>query len=405
MSAGNTVTPPDSKPSSTSQPGLIVRACILVVLVVVLSVVTRNLVHPTIITPTQTPSPPTPTSWPRGRLDSPEYGMQAFLWWRYEVADRDLALIREAGFGWVKQNVGWRALEGIERGSFDWWFTDHIVEQAETHGLKILFRLDGLPLPNWVQPPADLSLPVEPDDFAHFCTALAERDRGRVQAYQIWNEPNLAREWGGQVPDPAGYVQLLRACYVGIKQADPDALVISAGLAPTGTGPPGAYPDTAYVAAFYEANAAPYFDLLGVNAPGYGAPPEISPDEAESTAEYGGQRFFCFRHVEDIREIMVAYGDGDKQIAILEMGWTTDPHNPEYSWFATTEELKADYLVRAYVYAREHWEPWIGPMFVLSIANHFWSPEEEQYWWAITEPSWPETVVRPSYEALAAMEK
>ena len=30
--------------------------------------------------------PPTPTSWPRVRLASPEYGMQAFLWWNEEMA-------------------------------------------------------------------------------------------------------------------------------------------------------------------------------------------------------------------------------------------------------------------------------------------------------------------------------
>jgi hypothetical protein len=200
-------------------------------------------------------------------------------------------------------------------------------------------------------------------------------------------------------------VDLLRACYIAIKQADPQALVVSAGLAPTGTGPPDAIPDLEYLIEMYEAGAAPYFDLLGLNAPGYGAPPETPPEVAASTPEYGGQRFFCFRHVEDAREVMELFGDAGKQVAILEMGWTTDPSNPEYAWFAVTEELKADYLVRAFAYARENWRPWIGPMFVLSIANPFWEPEEEQYWWAVTEPGWPETNARPSYHALAEMEK
>jgi hypothetical protein len=331
--------------------------------------------------------------------------MQAFLWWKEEVADRDLDLISDAGFSWVKQNVDWRGLEGIQRDRFDWWFTDRIVEQAEDHNLHVLFRLNGTPLPDWVEPPEDPALLARPEDFGHFCGAVAERYRGRVRAYQVWNEPNLAREWGGQPPYPEGYAQLLRACYVAIKMADPDASVISAGLAPTGTGPPGAMPDVEYLVAMYEAGAAPYFDLLGVHAPGFQVPPEISPDEVAANPDYGGHRFFCFRRVEDLRDIMVRYGDADKQIAILEMGWTTDPLHPEYAWFAVTEEQKADYLVRAFRYAREHWRPWVGPMFVLSIANPFWTPDDEQYWWAITEPGWPETRVRPSYEALAEMEK
>ncbi len=379
---------------------LFIAACALAVLLATWGMATWG--------PAEEPPPPTPTSWPRARLASPEYGMQAFLWWHEDTAQRDLALIHDAGFTWVKQNVAWRDVEGILKGHYDWYFTDRIVADAETLGLNILFRLDREPV--WTVPPegtfSDNGPPQEPQDLGDFCHAIAARYRGRVQAYQVWNEPNLAREWGGRTPDPAAYVALLRACYIGIKSADPDALVISAGLAPTGTGPPVAMPDVDFLIGMYEAGAAPYFDLLGVNAPGYKAPPELSPDEAaDPSGGYGSQRFFCFRHVEDMREIMLRYGDEEKQIAILEMGWTSDPRNPDYTWFAVSEEEKADYLVRAFRYARENWSPWIGPMFVLSIANPDWTSDDEQYWWSLTEPSWPETRVRPAYEALAAMEK
>jgi hypothetical protein len=356
-------------------------------------------------TPTPTsPPPPTPTSWPRVRLESPGYGMVAFLWWREEVADRDLNLVRDAGFTWVRQNLHWVDVE-LYKGGFDWRYSDRIVRQVQERGLNLLFRLHGLPRPGWVSLPDDPALPVSVEDFADFCGAVAARYRGQVRAYQVWNEPNLAREWEARAPNPEGYVRLLRACYIAIKEADPDALVVSAGMAPTGTGLPIAMPDTDYFTAMYEAGAAPYFDLLGVHAAGFAAPPEVSPEEAATNPAYGGQRFFCFRHVEDIREIMVRYGDGEKQVAVTEMGWTSDPVHPEYSWFAVTEEQKADYLVRAFRYARDHWQPWIGPMFVLSIADHDWTPDEEQYWWAITEPGWPLTVVRPAYEALKDMEK
>jgi hypothetical protein len=334
--------------------------------------------------------------------------MQAYLWWDEEIARRDMDLIRDAGFSWVKQNVGWRDVEGAEKGAFNWYFTDRIVADAEERGLKILFRLDSEPA--WAALAKGVlssnGPPENPQDFGDFCHALAERYTGRVGAYQVWNEPNLAREWGGYPPDPAGYVELLRTCYVGVKTADPDALVVSAGLAPTGTGLPQAIPDTNYLIQMYEAGAASYFDALGLNAPGYKAPPEVSPRKAAATEAYGGQRFFCFRHVEDMRQIMVDYHDDDKQVIILEMGWTTDPR-PEspYHWHAVTPEQKADYLVRAFRYAEEHWRPWIGLMSVLSIADPQWTPEDEQYWWAITEPAWPHARVRPAYERLRNMEK
>lgn len=330
--------------------------------------------------------------------------MQAFLWWREETTDRDLQLIADAGFSWVKQHVGWRDIEGIQKGSYDWYATDRIVGKAEAHGLDVLFRLDRQPL--WAMEIEEETRvgPVEnPQDFGDFCHAIAARYRGRVRAYQVWNEPNLAREWQHHPPDPSGYVDLLRACYVGVKTADPEAFVISAGLSPTGSNPPDAMPDIDYLIAMYEAGAAPYFDLLGAHAPGFLYPPEISPDEVSE--KHNGHRFFCFRHVEDIREVMVRYGDEDKQIAILEMGWTTDRVHPDYAWFAVTEEEKADYLVRAFRYAEENWSPWVSLMTVISIADPRWTEAEEQYWWAITEPDWPETRVRPAYEALKEMEK
>jgi len=354
--------------------------------------------------PSPLPTPaPTPTSWPWARMQSPEYGIQAFLWWHKDIAARDLQLIDDAGFTWVKQHVGWREIEGAVKGSYDWYFTDRIVADAEKLDLNLLFRLDRQPL--WALPPHGSQRgPVEnPRDFGDFCHALADRYRGRVQAYQVWNEPNLAREWQHSPPDPEGYVELLRACYIGIKTADPNAWVISAGLSPTGNRSSQVIPETEYLSAMYEAGAAPYFDLLGVHAPGFLYPPEISPDKV--AAERDGHRFFCFRHVEDMREIMLRYGDGDKQVAVLEMGWTTDPVHPNYAWFAVTEEQKADYLVRAFRYAEENWSPWIGLMTVISIADPDWTEEDEQYWWAITEPSWPETQVRLAYEALREMEK
>ena len=72
-------------------------------------------------------------------------------------------------------------------------------------------------------------------------------------------------------------------------------------------------------------------------------------------------------------QVMLDNGDGAKQVAILEMGWTTDPVNPGYAWHAVTEAEQADYLVRAYHYAAAEWEPWIGLMTTISIADRYWT--------------------------------
>ncbi|MBP6016030.1 MAG: hypothetical protein KA586_04860 [Candidatus Promineofilum sp.] len=334
---------------------------------------------------------------------SPDYGVHAFLWWKPDTALRDLGLINDMGFTWVKQKFPWREIEGIEKGQFDWYRTDYIVDQVEQAGLKLLVRLDRQPF--WSEPLdnqwQDNGPPGDPADFGDFCGAVAGRYRGRIGAYQVWNEPNLDREWGLRPPDPAGYTELLKACYTAIKAADPEAVVISAGLAPTGTDSTEAMPDQKFLQGMYDAGAAGYFDVLGVNAPGYKAPPELSPAEAEAEA-YGGGRWFAFRHVEDSRALMVANGDGRKQVAILEMGWTLDEVNPTYAWHRVDEATQADYLVRAYQYAAKNWQPWMGLMVTIYIADWEWTPDDEQWWWSIVLP---DGTPRPAYEALKEMEK
>jgi hypothetical protein len=73
-------------------------------------------------------------------MASPEYGMYAHCGGTRRPPGRDMDLIQDAGFGWVKQNVGWRDVEGAAKGAFNWYFTDRIVRDAEERGLKVLFR-------------------------------------------------------------------------------------------------------------------------------------------------------------------------------------------------------------------------------------------------------------------------
>ncbi len=376
------------------------------------------------VTPVPTPSPtattpplPQPTSihQPPAAMSSPDFGANAFLWWRQEIADRDLQLMEQAGFRWVRQSFAWEDIQPTP-GEFVWERADRVVGQANASGLSLLARLGMDPDATdfWAgQPPAANA------KFVEFVSTLAQRYNctpqavGCVQAWQVWNEPNLAREWGGKRPDPAAYAALLGQVYSAIKAANPNALVISAGMAPTGTDNAIAMPDTRFYTEMYRAmggNSDGYFDLLGVHAAGFAAPPETDPAAAAANPAYGGQRFFAFRHVEDIRKIMEANGDSDKRIAILEFGWTSDPVNPDYIWHGAgagiDEFVKADYLRRAYVYAAEHWQPWIGLMSALTMPNLDWVEDgdpfdEEQYWWAILEPSRiDELRLRPAFVEL-----
>ncbi len=349
----------------------------------------------------QPAAPQTGGSYLPATMTSPDFGAQAFLWWRPEIADRDLNLMQEAGFHWVKQAFAWETIEGAGKGQYDWSVADRAVTHVNAANIKLLARLSSDPeLTNfWAGHP-----PQNADNFADFAYAVARYNCtpqavGCIQAYQVWNEPNLAREWGNNRPNPAQYAEFLRKAYAAIKRGNPNAIVINAGMAPTGDNNEIAMPDDVFYDGMYQAmggNSSGYFDMLGVHGAGFAAPPELDPAVAASDQRYGGYRFFAFRHVEDIRRIMEQYGDGGKKIVLLEFGWTYDPVNPSYRWHGAdagiTDMVQAEYLQRAYEYAAANWQPWIGLMSLLTMPNLDWMDDgnpqdEEQYWWAILEPS------------------
>lgn len=363
---------------------------------------------PTATAELSTPHPvPTVSNGPI-QVKSPDYGAQAFLWWRSETADRDLGLMADAGFGWVKQWFAWQDIEGEGPGIFDWAVTDRIVDQVEKHGLKLLVRVSPSDAEFWAGAP-----PENADDFAVFVGAMAERYRGRIQAYQVWNEPNLSREWGGKPVDPAGYAVLLKKTYAAIKAADPNAIVVTAGMAPTTADQADAMYDVKFYKQLYQAmggSSDGYFDVLGIHAAGYALPPETDPADVASNPKYYNNdpspaerlRVYSFRHAEDIRKLMEENGDADKQIAILEFGWTWDNRRDSpYYWHGKgagiTPDVQADYLVRAYQWAEQNW-PWVGIMSLIYMPDPDWTKNDEQFYWSIMDPSPPgETYWRPAF--------
>ncbi len=170
---------------------------------------------------------------------------------------------------------------------------------------KVLYRV-GLPRPeeDWAE-------------WGHYRHRDAARYADRIDAYEIGNEPNLREEWGGN-PDPAAYARRRESADREIKSADPDALVVSAGLAPVQRGAEPAYlNDLDFTRAMYEAGAAPYFDVLGLHPYGFAYPPEMPIDGeictphdpwAGPTIDRGCWSIegTCFRRAVLAREIMGA---------------------------------------------------------------------------------------------------
>lgn len=355
---------------------------------------------PTVV-PTATPVQSIQTPAGVYRAASPEYGMNIFIMGAPSTTNRDLDKVRSAGFAWQKTLFQWREIEGAGKGQFNWTESDRVVAASNNAGVKIIARLDFEPY--WAR--ADRAHNGPPDnynDFADFVYALVNRYKtgsslGRIPAIEIWNEPNLAREWGNQQPNAADYVRLLKVGYEAAKRADPNVTVITAGLTPTGTWNAEATPDDIYLQQMYDNGAKAYFDVLGAHGAGYKAPPEMAPEAIAADPSYGGHRFFGFRRVEDLRNVMVRNGDSSKQIWLLEFGWTSDTIHPAYAWHAVSEDQKADYIVRAYKYAQTNWSGWIGVMTLWNLPAPDWNNDREEYWWSIANADGSD---RPAYTRL-----
>ena len=293
--------------------------------------------------------------------------------------DRMLQLVSEGGFTWLIQLLEWREVEPVP-GEYFWEYPDWLVRAAEHYGLDLILRLD--------HPPA-WATPVDVTAYAAFVRQVAARYQGRVTAYAIWNEPNLAAEWAGQPPDPGAYVDLLCAAQSAIHAADPQALVISAGLAPTNHVDDSALDDRIYLQSMYDAGAAACFDVLGAHPYGFAYPP---------TDPHGDHDSLNFARLADLRAIMVDNGDEDKPVWATELGWTTDPVGEEGQWLRVSEDEQSRYLVGAVEKASQDW-PWLERIAVWNLSAGLPDGDGRRGYSILTNDGTPRT----AYEALAEM--
>lgn len=104
------------------------------------------------------------------------------------------------------------------------------------------------------------------DDYAAFLGDVAELG---VDAIEVWNEMNLDREWPTGQIDPKRYAVMLQKAYTEIKAANPDTMVITGALAPTGAegafGLASVWNDDRYYAGMANAGVADYADCIGVH--------------------------------------------------------------------------------------------------------------------------------------------
>ncbi len=346
------------------------------------------------------------------------------------VVTRTLALARAMGASHVRLQMPWDDVEIHARGDFEdrrnepprdaWAKYDWIIAETTRLGLQPIVRVDRAPA--WSRPRGDAEPAYQagraengnstgpPDDyadFARFMGAAAARYQGRVRYWQLWNEPNLAYEWGWRLPEPERFVTLLAAAAQAVRTADPQARVLFPSLSPTDGLEPRIAPMTEleYLERVYAAGGAAYFDIMSAQAYGLGQP----PDEHR----YVRPRPLWRRPIDTridvsrvvlLREVMERNGDAATPVWIGEFGYVADaptiPPERRRTWGEpVAEDLRAAYTVGQLERARREW-PWIGVMNVWFLRWGGYQepdPQDPTQYFALVSRDWAPL---PTYNAL-----
>jgi hypothetical protein len=317
--------------------------------------------------------------------------------------DNGMRLAANLGVGWIKQQVDWNSTE-YARGLYRWGELDHLVAEAQKYGLKIMFsvaRAPGFSRPEPVEedgPPSDFSI------FRDFMHALSNRYRGRVAAYELWNEPNLKREWRGFDLSADKFAELVKAGAKGVREGDPEAIIISGAPAVTGIDDGiEAIDDRRFLREMVQAGVGDLVDAIGVHPYGAANPPdERAVDAQHLRSGYNTHpSFFFLDTIEDYHQILSGANIA-KPLWITEFGWPSIENFGEVDtsgWDYARDVTEADqsaYLLRAIELRRDR--PWLGPLLIwnLNIAPLLGADRSESAY-SLLRPDGSE---RPAYQQL-----
>jgi hypothetical protein len=223
-------------------------------------------------------------------------------------------------YGATQSRVGacWFVIERERGQEYDFANVDREVDLHIDNGFSVVLNLATVPL--WAsEAPAEavrilkgrkhenlvgtfMVSPNRMDDYIRWVEAVAERYHDRVDFYEIWNEPDgmagpvVEYDDNGKVTgvryggDPREFTRVLKAAYAVLHRLDPGCTVVACSLESK----------TAFLEGIYRAGGKGFFDAVSIHA--YGEP-------------------LNRKWIQEIRDCMVAHGDGGKGILITEYGW------------------------------------------------------------------------------------
>lgn len=265
-------------------------------------------------------------------------GYTSFKEWEARVGmDRT----REMGARWHREWVFWKDWQRTRGAALDpsqRRMLDTIAALANDRGIRVYGMIyaappwaNGSPVPERIPGDGDPNNPAFRQfvkDYGNFVYQMVSAYRGRIDHWEVWNEPDLDEFWRTAHPSSPekkaqGYAYLLKQTYLRAKQANPRAVVIMGG--------PTAWGSDRFVAELYRQGAKPYFDRANIHP--YTENPLARPADSPLFARIGS-----------MKRIMNANGDSRKPIWVTEFGYSTTGNVANRT---VTGQQKSDYLINA----------------------------------------------------------
>jgi hypothetical protein len=244
--------------------------------------------------------------------------------------------------------VNWPDLEP-DKGKWQFARLDRYVLLCQQHGTSILLPLGGSPAWASARPqvpsPYSMGFTAEPanlDDWRVYVRTVVSRYKGRISAYEIWNEPNLRDFWSGTTEQ---MLTLTKEASQIIHSVDPHAIVVS----PSATSDYG----VPWLAEFLKLGGGQFVDVIGYHFyvdPQTKLPEEMVPD------------------IQTVERTMAQYNFGKLPLWNTESGWLAPAR-------FDSEEVAAGFLSRAYILAwaagvqRFYWYAWDNSSLAIRTYN------------------------------------
>jgi hypothetical protein len=225
-----------------------------------------------------------------------------------EIFRADFELLKQHDVKLLRISFGWDAIEE-NKDEYNWLFWDEYVKMAvEEYQITLVPYICYTPqwlsrgktdtLFFWNYPPEDF------DQFGKFMKTLVTRYKKWIKTWELWNEPDISIYWQGSVEE---FAEFTKVGAKAVKEADPDAKVVCAGIA---------YDPNFTLKLFRDYGVSPYVDIINMH--NYFETWHRHP--VESITEY----------INEVYDVVWRYGD-NQSLWMAEVGYSTFRHGSRVS--------------------------------------------------------------------------